>query len=225
MKESLTKKEVPFTLVANAVLNDENLSWKAKGVFAYLYSKPENWDFSGKRICLNSSDGLTATYSALKELEKAGYLSRKKTQTGRTLYTITYTKTEENRKQLKPQTGETRPINKIDLKNKIEYIHKGKFLPPGLEEVRLYCKERRNGIDPEAFIDCYESKGWMIGRTKMKNWQAAVRTWEKRNKENQPNKEQIIRKMIQEYGDQASFRFEEKYGIEELRKYQRLFFS
>jgi len=53
------------------------------------------------------------------------------------------------------------------------------FSEPTLDEVKEYCKERQNGIDPERFIAYYQSNGWMIGKNKMKDWQAAVRTWEK----------------------------------------------
>ena len=54
------------------------------------------------------------------------------------------------------------------------------FVRPSLEEVRAYCLERKNNIDPEAFMDHYESNGWKIGgRSAMKDWKAAVRTWEK----------------------------------------------
>lgn len=56
------------------------------------------------------------------------------------------------------------------------------FVPPTIAEVRAYCIERKNGIDPEAFFSFYESKGWMIGRNKMKNWRMAVITWEKGRK-------------------------------------------
>ena len=55
-----------------------------------------------------------------------------------------------------------------------------RFAPPTLEEVTAYCRERGNKVDPQKFIDFYESKGWMIGKNKMKSWQAAVRTWERR---------------------------------------------
>ena len=54
-----------------------------------------------------------------------------------------------------------------------------RFRKPTQEEVAAYCAERRNGVDPAAFVDFYESKGWMIGRNEMKDWRAAVRTWEK----------------------------------------------
>ena len=53
------------------------------------------------------------------------------------------------------------------------------FIKPTLEEVSDYCKERNNNIDPNKFIDYYESKGWMIGKNKMKDWKAAIRLWER----------------------------------------------
>lgn len=55
----------------------------------------------------------------------------------------------------------------------------GKFIPPTVQEVSEYCKERKNGIDPQSFIDHYESNGWYRGKTKIKDWKACVRTWEK----------------------------------------------
>lgn len=52
---------------------------------------------------------------------------------------------------------------------------------PTPEEVRAYCKERNNRVDPQQWHDFYTAKNWMIGKNKMKNWKAAVRTWEKRD--------------------------------------------
>ena len=57
---------------------------------------------------------------------------------------------------------------------------------PTIKEIENYCLERNNAIDPEQFYDFYESKGWLVGKNKMKNWQAAIRTWEKRNTKKQP---------------------------------------
>lgn len=57
------------------------------------------------------------------------------------------------------------------------------FYPPTIDEVKQYCEERKNNIDPMAFIDFYSSKGWMIGKNRMKDWKAAVRTWERKRKE------------------------------------------
>ena len=57
-----------------------------------------------------------------------------------------------------------------------------RFVPPSFDEVQEYCTERGNGIDAEAFIDFYKSKNWYVGKTKMADWKAAIRTWESRNK-------------------------------------------
>ena len=64
-----------------------------------------------------------------------------------------------------------------------------RFTPPTLEEVRKYCQERNNTVDPETFINFYESKGWYVGKTKMKDWRACVRTWEKNRKQFKTEKE------------------------------------
>ena len=56
------------------------------------------------------------------------------------------------------------------------------FTKPTLDEVRAYCIQRDNGIDPLYWLDYYEARGWMVGKTKMQDWKAAVRTWE-RNKQ------------------------------------------
>lgn len=61
------------------------------------------------------------------------------------------------------------------------------FLPPTISEVKEYCEKRKNGISPEQFVNFYQSKGWMIGKNKMKDWKAAVRTWETQNKKNNGN--------------------------------------
>lgn len=76
--------------------------------------------------------------------------------------------------------------NKYNKDNKIDNkIVIGRFIPPNLEEVKEYCFERKNKIDPQRFIDYYEARGWMIGKNKMKNWKAAIRTWENQNKQNE----------------------------------------
>lgn len=58
-----------------------------------------------------------------------------------------------------------------------------RFTPPTVDEVRAYCIERQNGIIPERFVDFYASKGWRVGNQPMRDWKAAVRTWEVRDRE------------------------------------------
>jgi DNA-binding transcriptional ArsR family regulator len=65
--------------------------------------------------------------------------------------------------------------------NNITYSNrKALFKKPTLDDVKSYCIQRNNNIDAEAFLDFYESKDWKIGKNKMKDWKAAVRTWERR---------------------------------------------
>ena len=53
-----------------------------------------------------------------------------------------------------------------------------RFVPPTLDEVAAYCLERKNTVDPQRFVDYYTSNGWKVGKNTMKDWKAAVRTWE-----------------------------------------------
>lgn len=69
-------------------------------------------------------------------------------------------------------------LDKVSLGKDTKEVKR--FVPPAVEEVRAYCEERHNGIDPEEFVDFYQSKGWMVGKDKMKDWKAAVRNWERR---------------------------------------------
>ena len=59
-----------------------------------------------------------------------------------------------------------------------------RFEKPTLEEVKKYCEERQNYVDYQNFYDFYEAKGWMVGKNKMKDWKACVRTWERNSKKN-----------------------------------------
>lgn len=58
---------------------------------------------------------------------------------------------------------------------------KARFAPPALAEVEVYIRERKSPVDGSAFVDFYESKGWRVGNQSMKDWKAAVRTWERRD--------------------------------------------
>lgn len=83
-------------------------------------------------------------------------------------------------------TGETTDIKRLKTKTKTKTdkkttnVVKKVFVPPTVEEVRAYCRERSNTVDAERFVDFYSAKGWMVGKNKMKDWKACVRTWEKR---------------------------------------------
>ncbi len=69
--------------------------------------------------------------------------------------------------------------NQTRTKQRTKRVRAKRFCPPSVDDVRAYCTERKNGVDAQAFIDHYESNGWKVGRSAMKDWRAAVRTWER----------------------------------------------
>ena len=73
-------------------------------------------------------------------------------------------------------------VNKIESPPLLENgITNKRFKKPTIEEIKEYCKERNNDVDAENFVNYYESKGWKVGKSPMKSWKSAVRTWEKNN--------------------------------------------
>lgn len=124
-KIDFRKRNIPFTQVANGVLYDKNLTLKAKGLYSYLYSKPDGWQFSSTRIAQETKDSRDAVRSAILELEQCGYLIRHKMSDGRMIYEVIFPPMTENPSQgQKPMTekandgkshsGKIRPISNTD---------------------------------------------------------------------------------------------------------------
>ncbi len=89
--------------------------------------------------------------------------------------------------------------NNTSINTNLTDSNSKRFKKPKLEEVSLYCKERNNNVNAETFINFYESKNWMVGKNKMKDWKAAVRNWESRDKGKQTMSK--IDKQLNEYID------------------------
>ena len=123
----------------------------------------------------------------------------KETRSGTVVISIVnYNKYQDSNQEVNQPITNDQPRYKNNKKEKnIETIPKGiakknsVFTPPTVEEVSAYCLERGNSVDPNSFVSFYESKGWMIGKNKMKDWKAAVRTWE-RHESNKPTKKKDI---------------------------------
>ena len=80
-----------------------------------------------------------------------------------------------------------------------------RFEKPSISDIKQYCIERNNNVDAQHFYDHYESNGWKVGKNSMKDWKAAVRTWEKNNynkptKSNKQNAIDVVNKLMREYG-------------------------
>lgn len=86
-----------------------------------------------------------------------------------------------NETKPKPNENKNENENKNYIKESAERkaAASSRFAPPKIEEVQAYCKERKNGIEAQHFVDYYESNGWRVGKNPMKDWKAAVRTWER----------------------------------------------
>ena len=88
-----------------------------------------------------------------------------------------------------PATADNKNINiNINKKDNVKENNltvvkekRQRFSPPTVDEVKAYCRERQNKVDPQRFVDFYAAKGWKVGNTPMKDWKAAVRTWEQRD--------------------------------------------
>ena len=194
-----------FTVVDNYALRDENLSLKARGLLVTMMSLPNNWHFSETGLCaIIQKDGQSAIRSSLKELEQLGYLTRTRIRdnygrVSNVVWTIcdkpqlenpsvaspsVVNPNLENQPQLNTNTSSTNKSN-TDVLN-TESKKRQRFSPPSVEDVRAYCLDRGNTVDADAFVDFYASKGWRIGQNPMKDWRAAVRTWEKRERRYDP---------------------------------------
>ena len=191
------KKDCNYTVINNTVLKDERLSWKAKGLFCYLLSLPEDWN-----ICLNdlqnrAKDGIDGLKSAIKELKEYGYLiqKRNKDEKGRflkTIYIIVENPQVENPQLLNTNIQNTNLKSTNIQSTKRESKH---FTIPTLEEIQNYCNERKNKINPEYFLDYYTARDWKFNNGgKMKDWKATIRNWERleKNREQQQNKKSVF---------------------------------
>lgn len=131
MERKVRKQPTGFTQVTNLVLNDPTISWKAKGIYAYIYSKPDGWDFSARRIAKDARDGNDGTISGIQELEEAGYIKRERHGDGRVTYHVLVDPNTENPEvasvqpnREKPKEGKAHSGKSPTVSNKEEEIIK-----------------------------------------------------------------------------------------------------
>jgi hypothetical protein len=84
-----------------------------------------------------------------------------------------------------PTNQPTLPTNQEETPDKP--AKRASFQKPSLDDVKAYCLERKNKVDPAKFLAYYESNGWKVGRNAMKDWRAAVRTWEGNGYDQKPS--------------------------------------
>ena len=184
-------------MVYQDVTRNSNIPAAAKGLYAYLSSLCGVSDEcypSVETITREMDMGKDTFYRHVNCLVAAGVIKKcqvvENGKFGRTLYRLTHEvvisdfpypqnrDTDFSDTDSKETNINNIKINSLNNNNKRE----GKrFTPPTVEEVREYCREKGYTIDPERFVVFYTSNGWMVGKSKMKDWKAAVRTWVKRD--------------------------------------------
>lgn len=152
-----------------------------------------------KQLSLETGLSISQIRTAIKKLEMTHNLALKSHANYSVITVIKYNSYQTNDTQLSNNIrieeynnstikGNTYYSNKannyyIDPTEKTKNTEKTKiFQKPSIEEIKDYCVSRNNNVDANRFFDYYESKGWTIGKSKMKDWKAAVRTWENQNK-------------------------------------------
>lgn len=191
-----------FTIIDNGIMQ-EGLTDAAFRLLVFMLTCSDNWQFSINGLMSRLGWTREKTANALTELKQHGHIRQvnhkdehghfsscewfisELPQYGKT--ELRNHRTTESPKYGKTVVRKTSPkqvLNITSTNNNKDELKKSKpkekpFKPPTLEEVRAYCQERKNDVDPERFIDYYTANGWHVGKNKMKDWRAAVRTWEK----------------------------------------------
>ena len=168
--------ELPLSLVETAIYAviygfSQDGATRYQGSLAYLASKAK---------CTKNT-----ARKALQNMVAAGLIERYEKEVNGVTFNDYACKNVAPLKFLEGGTQKIAPHNNIDndIDKSISIKNKRGFVPPTFDEVDFYCCERGNSIDPQAFIDYYTSNGWKVGNNPMKDWKAAVRTWEKREQQ------------------------------------------
>ena len=198
-------KDKNFTVMSNYHLRDRRLSFKAMGLMSFMLSVSDDWEYSVNGLAQCAKDKKDSVLSALKELKEYGYLKieNKRNEKGvfqGSVYTIyekppytenpsPHSEKPHSENPLQRNTNLKKVLNERSTNRKKGEVGKSdipshRFKPPCLADVSEYVKEKGyTGFDCERFIDFYGSKGWMVGKNKMRDWKAAVRNWARSNKE------------------------------------------
>ena len=180
-----------YILITGWMVNDLQLKGSELYVYALIYgfSQDGQSKFYGSRRYIADwfKCSLPTIDKALNGLLEKGYIIKEVEEINGVIFNRYRTSKEtlQGIKNLYRGSKETLHNNTIynSEKNIIinNNISKDKFKKPTIDDIKSYCMERNNNVDANKFYDFYESKGWMIGKNKMKDWKACVRTWEQKN--------------------------------------------
>ena len=186
-------KNIPVRIIFEHCLlkaNHTDKNWQG------ILIKKGSFITSYENLSIETGLSFQQTRTAINKLKLTNELTIKST----TKYTIISIKNweeyqldnKQNNKQItnKQQTN-NKQITTTNNDNN-DNNEKNIFIRPTLEEVEQYCLDRNNNINAQYFISYYDAKGWMIGKNKVKDWKACIRTWEIRNKKENKDKNKLL---------------------------------
>lgn len=208
MKRIRVEKNKNYTTISNVFLRDERLSLKAKGFLAMIMSLKDDWDFTIEGFVKITKEGESAIYTAIKELKDFGYCKEEKIRDEKkrivsneyTFYEEPQTQSVDNQLDCENQDlgflnqanqGQISTTNDSTNNKVLNGIKEKRFKKPTVEEVQAHIDEKQYHFDAESFIAYYESNGWKVGKSPMKNWKMACVTWERTYIQRHPNTKQI----------------------------------
>lgn len=172
-----------MSAICEYALDDEEPECSGVVLAMFRLMKPQI-DANSKRFENGRKGGRPKTETAETETKPKPNHNQTLTKANQTI-----TKPEPNANQSEPNPENSKPNVNVNVNDNVNDNDKEKvnqrekrrapFRPPTLEEVKAYCEERGNHVDAERFVDFYSAKSWMIGKNRMTDWKAAVRTWER----------------------------------------------
>ena len=196
-----------YMVVNRDIVRNTSLSDGAVRLLLFMLSCSDDFEFSARGLSSLLGMSLGAISDRLKELQDAGYIdltpTRAKGRFGSFVWDVyespcsTLPNTEiPNSVRItefySTEQGKTERISNTNIKeiankrNSKEKKGRTRFVPPTIEEVRAYCEERNNGVDPERWFSYYSANGWKVGRNSMKDWKASVNYWARDSKAKTP---------------------------------------
>lgn len=209
-----------YTTIDNIIINDMSLSFQAKGLFLYLWSKPNDWSVNVKQMQYDCVDKRTKIYSAISELKEKGYLIRKNYYINGKVTGVNYhlSDTKEfdsinlHQENLNSENLNSENLNEYiyiqnkdntkikNINNKEETKAKQKFIKPTIEEIIQYSQERNSNIDCKEFFDYYELSNWKdVKGNSVRNWKQKFITWGGRQRKQNTPKNNTTRPIIKKY--------------------------
>ena len=212
-----------FTTLPNELITDKRISFGARILYCYMIGKPNEWIILNTDIITSLEISKDTIAKYFKELLDTGWIERERITNEKGHFTGGYdyiihekpvlVKSPNSEKVLIRKNIEDNNNTKTTINTKTTNNTNRVFQKPTAEQINSYCKEIGVSIDANYFIDFYEARGWLIsGKTKMKDWKAAIRNWARRNG-------QTIKTKKQEQDKQEPiFKFEQKSLTEEEKK-------